>query len=122
METVPKIERRGGARPNSGPKPQTLSANQVLKMLRKARKWAKRHGKDVDDILLSFIYGDEVKPADRIACIKLWKEYTIAKMAEGGTTDKELGPAVFLPSQRPVLSFDKAVQAARQRVEGGKAA
>lgn len=105
MSTGPKKDNRGGARPNSGPKPQTLSARQVAKMLRKAKKWAKKHGKDIDDILLGFIYGfDEVKAADRIACIKLWKEYTIAKMAEGGTTDKALAPAVFLPEQRPVLT------------------
>jgi len=107
-----KVERRGGSRPNTGPKPQTLSANQVLKMLRKARKWAKKMGKDIDDILLGFIYDENGKMVERTACIKLWKEYTIAKMAEGGQTDKGLGPAVFLPEQRPQLGV----------VAGGKAA
>ncbi len=84
MTTGPKQENRGGARPNSGPKPRTLSANQVAKMLRKARRRAKSTGKDVDDILLDFIYADEVRIADRVACIKLWKEFTMAKLAEGG--------------------------------------
>lgn len=104
MTTGPKKDNRGGARPNTGPKPQTLSIRQVKKMLRKAKQWAKKRGRDIDDILLGFIYADEdVKPGDRIACIKLWKEYTMAKLAEGGETDKALGPAVFLPEQRPQL-------------------
>jgi len=108
MSAATKTERRGGARSNSGPNGLTLSAAQVNRMLRKARKWAKKHGKDIDDILLSFIYakdlaGEDVKVGarDRIACIKVWKDYTIAKLTEGGETDKQLGPAVFLPEQRP---------------------
>jgi hypothetical protein len=72
-------------------------------MLRKARKAYRKHGKDVDDVLLSFVYDVELKPTDRLAAIKLWKEYSSPKPGEGGTADKELGPAVFLPAQRPTL-------------------
>ncbi|HEU4340470.1 MAG TPA: hypothetical protein VFU31_02755 [Candidatus Binatia bacterium] len=81
-------------------------------MLSKAKRWAKQRGKDIDDVLLGFIYSEEEKTADRIACIKLFKEYTLAKISEGGETDKQLGPAVFLPEQRPTL----------KAVDGGKAA
>ena len=107
-----KIERRGGARPNSGPKTTSLSSYQVARMLRKARKYAKRHGKDLDDLLLEFAYEADGRVADRLGAIKLFKDLTMPKISEGGEADRQLGPAVFLPSQRPTLTS----------VEGGKAA
>ena len=106
-----KQENRGGYRAGAGRKPQrgsTLTATAVAKMLRKARKAAKVYGKDVDDVLLGFVYDEETRTADRLAAIKLWKEYTSAKMTEGGAADKELGPALFLPEQRPRLEAVKA--------------
>ena len=111
----PKTENRGGARPNSGPKKETLSVRQVKEMRKKAAEYAKRFGKTIDEILLDFVYGvavshtidaetDEVEieekkigTRDRIACIKLWKEYTSPKITEGGPADTELGPKVYLP-------------------------
>ena len=100
-----KKENRGGARPGSGPKPQTLSARQVDAMLKKAEQWAKEKGKDIDDILLGFIYDSDATLRDRTACIKLWKEQTAPKIHEGGETDLALGPAVFLPEQHPRLKL-----------------
>ena len=107
MKVVRKADGRGGYRPGSGRKPQpvpTLSQHQIKRMLRKGRKWAKQHGKDVDDWLLTVIYGAETKDSDRIAAIKLWKDHTMAKISEGGDADKALGPSVFLPEQRPTLT------------------
>lgn len=102
MSTGPKkIENRGGARPGAGRKPETLSAKQVQLMLDKAKEYAEKHGKTVDEILLDFIYGSEIKDADKLAAIKLFKTYTIAKLQEGGETDLVLGPGIFLPEQRP---------------------
>lgn len=72
-------------------------------MLRKARRWAKTRGKDIDDVLLGFIYSDELRPADRIACIKLWKDITVPKISEGGEADRSLVPALFLPEHHPAL-------------------
>lgn len=95
-----KVERRGGARPGSGPKAATISARQVQSMIRKAKKWAKDRGKDIDDILLSFVYDENLTAQHRLAAIKLWKEYTIARMAEGGETDRSLAPRVYLPELR----------------------
>jgi hypothetical protein len=96
-----KVENRGGARPGAGAKPQTLSARQVQLMLDHAKEYAEKHGKTVDEILLDFIYASKSKDADRLAAIKLFKTYTIAKLQEGGETDQQLGPAFFLPDQRP---------------------
>ncbi len=102
MSTGPKVETRGGVRPGAGRKPETLSVRQVAEMLSKAKERAKKEGKDIDDILLDLIYkADNNK--DQLAAIKLWKEYTIAKLQEGGETDQQLGPAVFLPEQHPRL-------------------
>ena len=96
-----KIENRGGARPGAGRKPETLSVRQVKAMLDKAEEKAKEHGKTVDDVLLDFIYDSNVKDSDRIACIKLFKSNTMIKLSEGGEGDQALGPAFFLPEQRP---------------------
>ena len=129
-----KKETRGGKRAGAGRKPgyspgrEPLSVRQVQEMLDKAKEYAKKYGKTVDDILLDFVYGitkiplvDEgggvlellekaVSTKDRIACIKLWKEYTSPKITEGGEADKAVGPAVFLPEQHPRLEL----------IDGGK--
>jgi hypothetical protein len=89
-----------------------LSQIQVKRMLRKGRKWAREHKKDVDDWLLHVIYAAETRDSDRIAAIKLWKDHTMVKISEGGDADKALGPSVYLPEQRPVLAA----------VNGGKSA
>lgn len=115
MISQKKQENRGGFRPGAGRKPglpTSLSASQVEKMLRKAKQAAKAHGKDVDDVLLAFVYSESEKTRDRLAAIKLWKDYSAPKPTEGGAADKELGPALYLPAQRPHLVS----------VDGGKAA
>jgi len=71
-------------------------------MLAKAKERAKATGKDVDDILLDIIYSQEsVSPRDQLAAIKLWKDYTMARISEGGETDKFLGPQIYLPEPMP---------------------
>jgi hypothetical protein len=81
-------------------------------MLKRAKKWAKQYGKTLDDVLLSIIYDETQRTGDRIAGIKLFKEYTMARVSEDGATDRALGPALFLPEQRPQLGI----------VPGGKSA
>ncbi len=115
MAKQAKSSNWGGARPGSGPKAETLSVSQVRKMLKKAETYAKEFGKDVDDILLDFIHatgerGEQATINQSIACIKLWKDYTIAKLQEGSEADRTLGPKVFLPEQHPRLEV----------IDGGK--
>ena len=69
-------------------------------------------GKDENDILIDWIQArDEdnvsidIGIRDRIACVKLWKEYTSPKITEGGEADKVVGPAVFLPKRHPRLEL-----------------
>lgn len=102
MAESAKKENRGGKRDGAGRPPETLSAKQVRAMLAAAKRYAKKFGKSIDEILLDIIY-DEDRKRDQLPAIKLWKEYTIAKLQEGGETDKVLsGPAVYLPKQKPV--------------------
>lgn len=115
MADVQKVERRGGYRPNAGRKPSkqtSLSAYQVAKLLRKARRYAKQYGKDHHDVLFEILHSPQESTRDRLTAIRHLDEMLVPKIQEGGEADKNLGPAVFLPSQRPVL----------KAVEGGKAA
>ena len=115
MSEVQKVERRGGYRPNAGRKPAvktSLSTYQVAKMLRKAKKAAKRYGKDLDDILLDICYDANIRKTEVLAAIKVFKDCTMVRPTEEGEANQVLGPAVFLPEQRPVL----------KAIEGGKAA
>jgi len=91
----------GGARPGSGPKKPTLSAASVAQLLKTARKWARNEKKSLDDVLFGIIYDEEIPPQSRLFGIKLVKEYTMAKLAEGSETDRSLAPAVYLPEERP---------------------
>ena len=107
----------GGARPNSGPKKETLSVRQVKEMRAKMAAVAKETGKDENDILIEFIQardinGEPIKIPlrDRIACIKLWKDYTSPKITEGGEADQKAGLQIYLPEHADigkVIPIDK---------------
>lgn len=73
-------------------------------MLRKAKRAAKRYGKDLDDVLLEICYDAQIRKTEVLAAIKLFKDCTMIRPSEGGEADKTLGPAIFLPDQRPVLA------------------
>lgn len=100
MSTGPKSG-WGGKRDGAGRHKQTLSMAQIEHMFKRAKFYEEKNGKSIDDVLLDFIYSEKTPDKDKIACIKLWKEYTIAKMQEGGSADSELGPNVYLPSEKP---------------------
>jgi len=117
----------GGKRDGSGQPKKTLSISQLKEMLDKAEAWAKKHdGATVDDFVLAVIYGDieylypnTIKDAedvkslneyiaklfvplkDRLAAAKLWKDKIMIPVPEGGDTDRDLGPATYLPEEMP---------------------
>ena len=98
----------GGRRPGAGRKPETLSVRQLAKMEKAADARAKKEGRTVYDVILDIAYqGSE---GNRLAASKLWLQYTVPQVHEGGEADKALGPAVFLPEKHPRLEL----------VEGGK--
>ncbi len=103
-------ENRGGKRPGAGrPKGsvQTLSARHVQAMHTAARKYAKKSGREVHEVLLDLIYNEAAHDRDRLAAMKLWYQFTLPKLQEGGEADKNVwaGPAIFLPEQRPELEL-----------------
>lgn len=101
------VENRGGARPGSGRKPgsrETLGFRQVKKLLELEDKRHRKHGYGVADIILDAAYDAEATRRDRHAACKLWMDLTVVRVSEGSEADQALGPAVFLPEHRPVLS------------------
>lgn len=112
----------GGRRPGSGRKPKyMLPEHQLRAMLRKARKWGKERGQDMDEFLLAVIAGDmealgvdNVPLRDRITCVKLYKEFTMQKTSEQNiNVNQQLGPRIGLP---PIRKIDPALEI----VKGGR--
>ena len=122
-----KTENRGGKREGAGRKPgyspgrEALSVRQVKEMRAKMKRRTKITGKDENDILIDWIQavdeqGDPIKISvrDRITCVKLWKEYTSPKITEGGEADKNIGPAFYLPEQKPTLATVTDIKKAKK--------
>lgn len=102
-----KRENRGGARKGAGRKKTSLGKNQLQELLKKSRKYAREHGKSVEELLLDLVYGfstdEKFGDKDRLAAIKLYMDRVYIDIKEGGPTDEALGaePAVYLPEMRP---------------------
>ena len=103
-----KKDNRGGARPNSGPKPQTLSVTQLQAMRKAAEKAAKKHGKTLFDVCLAWIYDEDLTIDRRQAAWKMYCDKMLIAVSEGGEADRAAGPQVFLPEQRPQLEVVKS--------------
>jgi hypothetical protein len=99
-----KIERRGGARLNSGPKPKLFSVRQLKKAIREVDRRAKTEGKTLIGGVLDIFYDDRTVPAVKLQAAKLILDRTMIQVSEGGDADKSIGPTVYLPAQRPVLT------------------
>ena len=103
----------GGQRGGSGRPPKVaISQYQLDQMLAKAEKWAKKHkGMTVDDYLLKWIYGEvednfKLTMRDRIACAKIWKDYTMAKVQEKNINvdNKPLAPCIVDSETGEIIS------------------
>lgn len=97
----------GGKRQGAGGKPRSLTESQIEKLLFTAEKWEERTGQTIDDVLMSFIYGQdwdgeeiELTGATRMNAIKTFKEHSQGKLKEGGESDQNLGPGIFIPEKR----------------------
>lgn len=105
MTTKKKKDNRGGARPNSGPKPQTVSTTQLQEMRDAATAKAEATGKSLFDVCLDWIYDPDIKIDRQQAAWKLYTDKMLIKISEGGEADQVLGPAVFLPERHPRLEL-----------------
>lgn len=117
----------GGKRAGSGRKSSfEITDSQVSAMLRCAKKRAKEENKTIDDVLLDIVYGRiayevegrggkkkivfDIDPRDKIAAIKLFKEFTMARKSQVDKTVRTIeGPAIGLPPSRqdPALKIVK---------------
>src|SRR3990167_7185517 len=112
MTTGAKTENRGGARAGAGRKPEALSASQLRSVLREVKRRAKKEKKTITGGLLDMFYSLEEPSNIRISAAKLIWDKTMIQVSEGSEADRALGPSVFLPEHRPVLTA----------IEGGKGA
>jgi hypothetical protein len=104
----------GGRRSNQTGRPPgvVISQYQLDEMLAKAEKWAKKNnGMTVDDYLLKWIYGEveddfKLTMRDRIACVKIWKDYTMAKVQEKNINFGKTyyGPIIYEPETGKIIS------------------
>ena len=105
MTTKRKKENRGGARPNSGPRPQTVSTTQLKEMRDAADTKAKAEGRSLFDVCLDWIYDPDIKIDRQQAAWKMYTDKMLIQISEGGDADKFAGPAVFLPKKHPRLEL-----------------
>lgn len=109
----------GGKRPGSGRKSIFgITEAQVKAMLKEARKFATFYKKTIDEVLLDIIYDAdwvtipigreaeiEVPKVDaktRVVAIKVFKEFSMAKLQERSTfINDRRSPVIGLPEMRP---------------------
>ena len=95
-------ENRGGKRAGSGRK--NLLANMgctSADMIKTAQLIAKKEKKTVDEVLLDIIYNGETSQ-QKLAAIKIFKEYTIAKVSEKKVeVSEKSAPKIYLPERKP---------------------
>lgn len=71
-------------------------------MLKAAKAKAKEKGKSLDDILLDIAYSAESSVANKLAAIKLFKDFTMARSTEKDVTVTQVRvPQVFIPEKYP---------------------
>ena len=106
---IKKLENRGGKREGAGRPPGkvTLSQSQLQEFQHAARKFAKEHGKTLEEVVLAIAYDKDAPRRDQLAAAKLFWDKAIIHATEGGEVDKALGPAFYLPEKRPVLKAVK---------------
>lgn len=111
------MQGRGGARPNSGPKPIYSLSNDEKELLYIARKKAAQgRGRDLSDILMDLIYDDD--KSLQIKALKLYFDNMVAKSSESHKTIEEIKePGVFLPEERPDPAKVYAIDGGKKNVD-----
>lgn len=102
-----KADRRGGKREGAGRKPgrEALSVRQLREFERVATELAKEYGMSMQEVIGRMVYDEDAPRKDRLTAAKLYWDKSVIHASEGGEADKSIGPAVFLPEQRPHLEL-----------------
>ena len=107
---IKKKEMRPVTRNKGGRPKKTESEKSIAHMMRVKRKKDKETGKHIDDVLVNLIYDEVATPRDRLAAIRLFKEYTMSKTSEQNiNVSKQVGPVIGLPplKEDPALKVVK---------------
>ena len=95
----------GGAREGAGQPKKTLTAAQTEKLVNEAVTIKKETGTSPYRLLLEYAYGvgrgEGFPPSTRAKALEKFFDLTMAKMTEGGETDHQLAPAVYLAEEKP---------------------
>lgn len=95
----------GGAREGASQPKKTITAAQAEKLIAEAETFKKEKGISPHRLLLEYAYGvdsgKDFPPSSRVKALEKYFDLTMAKMSEGGETDKQLAPAVYLPEEKP---------------------
>jgi hypothetical protein len=97
-------ENRGGARKGAGRKPaKSMCEEQVKKMLSTAERYQAKHGKSIDEALLDIVYSHESDMKEKLAAIRIFKNFTMEKLKEETDDGQsaQTGPQFYLPERRP---------------------
>ena len=107
MANQSKNENRGGKRAGAGRKPgrEPLSVRQLQEFERAAAAKAKETHVTLQDIVLNIAYDPDSSNRDKLAAAKLYWDKSIILASEGSEADEIVGPAIYLPEQRPVLKI-----------------
>lgn len=112
-----KREMRGGYREGSGRKSRLtalangVTATHIAHMIEIAEEFAEATGKTIDHVLISIIYSKSTEVREKLAAIKIYKEFTIGKYAQEKEAEAEAaqGPQFYLPERRPDPAKIKAM-------------
>lgn len=101
-----KKDNRGGARAGAGRKRKKklgLTDPQIDRMLLAAEKVEKETGVSIDEILVRIIYSSQSMIREKLAAIKIFKEYTIMRKSELDiNVTQQVGPTIGLPELKPL--------------------
>jgi len=95
----------GGAREGSGQPKKTVTAVQAEQLIAAFKKFAIDQSVDPGELLAQYAYGVEkgkdFPPSSKLKALEKYYDLTMAKIQEGGETDKQLGPNIYLPEEDP---------------------
>lgn len=102
---VKKIENRGGARPNTGPKPKQppdYDAKFKKAVIRAANKLRKKYGMPIEEAVLELVYKADTQDSVKAAVWKTLLEIFTVKKTESKTENHDFkhGPIIGLPPVR----------------------
>ena len=96
---------RGGARPGAGRPHKTITAEQAERLLNAAEEITTQEGLSPYRLLMEYAYGigkgSEFPPSTRAQALSRYFDLTMARLHEGSEADQILGPAIYLPEERP---------------------